>query len=64
VSLVEQTGSMTYVVTETEPMLTVAANMSRSIIDLRVIDLHIAAEHLYLFEKVSGLALTDMDKRL
>ena len=57
VSLVEQTGSMTYVVTDTEPMLTIAATLSRSIIGARTIDVSIEPQHLYLFDKSSGEAL-------
>ncbi|MCD2174279.1 ABC transporter ATP-binding protein [Rhizobium sp. C4] len=60
VSLVEQTGSMTYVVTETEPMLTIAANMSRAILTAKSIDVQIDPGHVYLFDRTSEAALQSL----
>ncbi|MET3614345.1 multiple sugar transport system ATP-binding protein [Rhizobium aquaticum] len=60
VSLVEQTGSMTYVVTETEPMLTVAANMSRAILTAKILDVQINPAHVYLFDRTSEAALRSL----
>ena len=60
VSLVEQTGSMTYVVTETEPMLTVAANMSRAILTARSLDVQIDPANVYLFDRKSEAALRSL----
>ena len=57
VSLVEQTGSMTYVVTETEPMLTVAANMSRAILTAKSLDVQIDPANVYLFDRKTEEAL-------
>ncbi len=57
VSLVEQTGSMTYVVTETAPMLTIAATMSRAVISTRSIEVAILPENLYLFDSKTGISL-------
>ena len=60
VSLVEQTGSMTYVVTETEPMLTVAANMSRAILTAKSLDVQIDPANVYLFDRKSEEALRSL----
>lgn len=61
VSLVEQTGSMTYVVTETDPILTIAATMSRTMLAQRVIDIHIEPQNLYLFDRQSGASLKGLN---
>lgn len=58
ISLVEQTGSMSYVVTETDPMLTVAANMNRTVLTARTLDVEIDPAQIYLFTRTTGLALT------
>ena len=60
VALVEQTGSMTYVVTETEPSLTIAATLGREIIASKSIRLKIASERIYLFDKSNGQALSQV----
>ncbi|HWU64244.1 MAG TPA: ABC transporter ATP-binding protein [Ensifer sp.] len=60
VSLVEQTGSMTYVVTETEPMLTVAANMSRAILTAKSLDVQIDPSNVYLFDRKTEEALRSL----
>ena len=57
VALVEQTGSTSFLVTETEPMLTVSANLRR---DLKIGDiaaLSIAPERVHLFDPETEVRL-------
>ena len=57
VAIVEQTGSASFIVTETEPALTVMANLRIGAQGLARITVAVAPERVYLFDPKTGLAL-------
>ena len=56
-ALVEQTGGMTYAVTDSDPALTITATLRRDIGTSRQITVTIDAGRIHLFNPATGLAL-------